>query len=172
MALTRQQKEEQIARGQKVLSEAGSVVLMAYDSLTVEESEQLRTQLFAEGARMRIMPKRLLKLALSSRDISFDPQTQEGQMAVIWGDDAVTPSQVAFKFAKSRETARLVGGIMNGAFITGEQVLALAQLPGREQLIGQVVGTIAAPLRGYLSVLSGVQRNFVYALSAIKDQKA
>ena len=58
-----------------------------------------------------------------------------------------------------------------GQVLNQQQVFALADLPSKEQLLAQVVGTIAAPLRGLVTVLSGPQRNFVTVLSQIKDKK-
>ena len=66
----------------------------------------------------------------------------------------------------------LKGAILGGQqLLSKEQVFALADLPSKETLIAQVVGTIAAPLRGLVTVLSGPQRNFVTVLERIKEQK-
>jgi large subunit ribosomal protein L10 len=63
------------------------------------------------------------------------------------------------------------GGIMGQHVLNQQQVLALADLPSREVLLAQVVGTIAAPLRSLVTVLSGPMRGFVTCLSQIKDEK-
>jgi len=47
----------------------------------------------------------------------------------------------------------------------------LAQLPGKEQLLGMLLGTLNAPITNFVNVLEGNIKNFVYALSAIKDKK-
>ena len=66
----------------------------------------------------------------------------------------------------------IVGGIDEaGAVMSKEAVIALAKLPSREQLLAQVVGTVAAPLSGMVRVMNGNLSGLVYALSAIKDKK-
>ena len=61
--------------------------------------------------------------------------------------------------------------ILDGKILTKDQIFALAELPSKEVLIAQVVGTIAAPLRGLVTVLSGPSRGLVTCLSQIKDKK-
>ena len=74
-------------------------------------------------------------------------------------------------FAKEIEALEIVGGLMDGKFITPAEVKTLAALPSREQLLGMLVGTLAAPMRGLVTVMSGNVRGLVTALAAIRDQK-
>lgn len=171
MALTRQQKEERVTQASADIADATSVVFMAYDALTVEDAETLRRQLHAEGVRMRVIPKRLLTRVLEQVNIAFDPAQQEGQLAVLWGADAVAPARVLHAFAKEHESVRVVGGILDGALLELARVQSLALLPSRQELLGQLVGTLAAPMRGFAAVLQGVQRNTVYVLAAIAEKK-
>ncbi|MDP3997245.1 MAG: 50S ribosomal protein L10 [bacterium] len=171
MSLTRQQKEQRVAEGSQALSEAVSVVFMSYDALGVKDMEELRAKLFEQGIKMRVMPKRLMKLVLDKAKIDFNPVPQAGQMAILWGNDAIAPAKVLNEFAKKRDNIQMVAGIMESKLLSADEVKALALLPGRQELLGQLVGTIAGPIRSFVSVLSGVQRNTVYVLSAIRDQK-
>jgi len=173
MPLTRQQKEERVATTTQDLKEAESYVFMGYDGLNVTDMGELRTKLYEQGAHLRVLPKRLLRLVMRNIEQDFDPTTVEGQIAVAWGNDPVAPAKVLHEFAKKRATIMwLVAGAMGGAFLAKEQVIALAQLPGKQELRGQLVGVIAGPMRGLVVTLSGVQRNFVYALKAVADKKA
>jgi len=171
VALTRQQKEERVAKVEKDISSAVSIVFMSYDGLTVEDSEALRDQLQQQGARLRVISKRLLKIILDRANLAFDPVKQAGQVAFVWGNDAIAPAKVLHGFAKKKTKIQIVGGIMEGSVLSSEQVKQLATLPGKDEMRAQLVGTIAGPIRGFVSVLSGTQRNFLYALSAIRDQK-
>ncbi|MEO6077502.1 MAG: 50S ribosomal protein L10 [Candidatus Andersenbacteria bacterium] len=171
MPLTRQQKETRVSEvGSAVQASAGTVFL-AYDELNVADVNELRTKLFAEGCAMRVVPKRLLKIALTEKKFEFDPMAHVGQMAIITGTDAVMPAKVLFDFVKGKENLRLVAGILDGKEITAQEVSALAKLPTKEQLLGQLVGVLAGPIRGFAQVLNGVPRATVYVLQAIADQK-
>lgn len=154
-----------------VLSDATSVVCMTYEGLSVTDMTELRVKLFDVGARLRVMPKRLLKIASEQTQTGFEPLTYQGQVAIAWGDDTVAPAKVLYEFAKKHENVQLVAGLMDHALLTAAQVVALAQLPSREQLLAQLVGTIAAPVRDFQSVLTGVPRSLVYALQAVAEQK-
>ena len=171
MPLTRQQKETRVSEvGDAVKASVGTVFL-AYDALNVADVNELRDKLFETGCSMRVVPKRLLKIALAEKQFGFDPMAHEGQMAIITGNDPVSPAKVLFEFVKGKENLRLVAGILEGKEITTQEVTALAKLPSKEQLLGQLVGVLAGPMRGMAQVLSGVPRATVYVLTAIKDQK-
>jgi large subunit ribosomal protein L10 len=172
MSLTRQQKEQSITETQKSISSATSVVFISYDGLTVDEANELRTSLHEAGGGMRVIPKRLLKIVLSNEKLDFDPKEHEGQIAVVWGEDAVAPAKVLNEFAKDHDSIKLLAGALEGNILSLEEVTALAKLPSREELLGQLVGALSGSARGLVSVLSGVQRNTVQVLKAIADQKS
>lgn len=172
MALTRQQKEARVTQVSIDLKAATSVVFVAYNGLTVDELEELRDQLFTSQSRLQVVPKRLLKLALKEAAVDFDPSTQVGQLAIIWGSDPVAPAKVLHTFARKNDKARLVAGVLEGVALSQEQVTALALLPSHEQLLSQLVSVLSGPARGLAQVFSGVPRSFVYALRAIGDKKS
>lgn len=172
MPLTRQQKEEVVQQMTDHVSSASSVVFFSYSGLNVQDSGELRDKLFEAGCGMRVMPKRLLKLVLQSAKLDFDAISQEGQLAVVWGSDAVSPAKILYEFAKGKENIHLLAGALEHEMVTLDQVKNLAQLPSREQLLGQLVGVLAGPMRGLVGVLSGVPRQMVYVLQAVKDQKS
>ncbi|MEX1111833.1 MAG: 50S ribosomal protein L10 [Candidatus Andersenbacteria bacterium] len=171
MSLTRQQKEEAVQLVEQDITGATAVVFMSYNGLALADVNELRNKLYEAGCSMRVVPKRLLRIATQQANLEFDPTVHDGQIAVIWGSDAVAPAKVLAEFAKGRETVQLRAGVLEGSDISFEQVQALANLPTREQLLGQLVGTLAAPVTGLARVLSGVQRQTVYVLQAIADQK-
>ncbi len=171
MPLTRQQKVERVSQSAQDFSAATSVVFMKYDALTVTDAEALREQLHQHQARMRILPKRLLKRVMEQAGWNFDPTATPGQLAVVWGSDAVAPAKVLHTFAQKHENIQLVAGFLAGNMLSLAEVTALALLPSREQLLGKLVGTIANPMRGLVGVLSGVQRGTVQVLSAIAEKR-
>jgi large subunit ribosomal protein L10 len=95
-------------------------------------------------------------------------------MALALGfDDEVAPARVIFQYAKKHSALEIVGGITaDGTLLSAAEVKALATLPTREQLLGQVVGTIAAPLTGFVGVMSGNVRSIINVLNALSEAKA
>lgn len=172
MPLTRQQKEQRVATMIETISRATSVVFMSFDELTVDAAETLRDKLFVDGSQMQVIPKRLLRLVLKQLKLEqLDPVAQAGQVAVIWGSDAVAPAKALYEFTKEHENVRLLAGVLEDGFLSLSEVTSLAQLPSRQQLLGQLLSVLVGPLRGFQGVLSGVQRQMVYVLTAIADQK-
>lgn len=171
MPLTRQQKEERVATTHRDVAAAASAVFMAFTAMSVDDTEELRDRLHATGSTLRVLPKHLMRLVMQELKLDFDPTTHEGQFAIVWGSDGVAPAKVVYTFIKDRDNVRLVGGSLEGNLLSFEQVQSLAILPSREELLGQLVGTISQPARGLVMVLSGVQRQTVQVLKAIADQK-
>jgi len=173
MALTRQQKEKSVSEVQEAVVSATAVVFAAYDGLTVAEVSELRGNLAETGGGMRVIPKRLLKIALSNIKLDFDPTEHEGQLAVIWGDDTVAPAKTLNTFAKGHEgKIRFLAGTLEGNLLSIEEVTKLAHLPTRQELLSQLLSVLAGPTRGLVTVLSGAQRSMVQVLAAIRDQRS
>jgi large subunit ribosomal protein L10 len=172
MPLTRKQKEERVSAIQTDIQAATSAVFMSYDKLTVGEAEELRSNLFDVGSRMRVLPKRLLARVTEQLKIEFDPREHEGQIAVIWGNDTVAPAKTLHEFIqKDHKHVQILAGVLDGATLSADRVQVLAKLPSREQLLGQLVSVLAGPSRNFVSVLAGPSRALVYALQAIADRK-
>ncbi len=173
MALTKQQKKQSVREMQDSMSSAVSVVFLSFNGLTVEEASKLRTSLYEAGGGMRVIPKRLLKIALNNLKLDFDPTVPEGQLAVAWGDEAVAPAKALDEFAREHEDKiRLLAGTLEGDIMSAREVAALASLPSAQQLRGQLVAVISAPIRGLVTALSGIPRGAVGALQAIADQRS
>jgi|SRR3990167_2951764 len=172
MSLTRKQKEHSVNKVQESISAASSVVFLAYNGLTVEEVNELRGNLHAIGGSMRVVPKRLLKIALRNIKLDFDPTAHAGQLAVVWGDDAVAPAKTLNAFVQKRqEKIRFLAGTLEGNMLSLEEVTSLSKLPSRDELIANLVSVIAGPTRGLVTALSGIPRNMVQVLKVIADQK-
>ena len=166
MALTREQKEQTIEQMHQAVTDATSTVFVSFDGLALEDMNKLRDQLFEAG-----VPKRLLRLAMQNAKLDFDPTAHEGQVAVVWGNDTIAPAKVIHTFTKDNENIQLLSGVLEGNTIALEQVKALAKLPSRQELLGQLVGVLSGPMRGFAGVLSGVPRQMVYVLKAIEENK-
>ena len=117
--------------------------------------------------------KTLVQKAIEQAGIAGDVNSFEGSVSVAFGQgDEVAPARVLAEYAKKHEAVKLYGGLLEGNFIDGGKVKALAALPTKHQLLGQLVGTLNAPVSGFVNVLAGNLRGLVTVLDAIKEQKA
>lgn len=175
MAITREAKEKAVATLSDELGRLKLAVLTDYRGLTVTEIQELRNSLREQGITYRVSKNTLVKLAASSADNLKDTDLSmfKGPMALAIGfDDEVAPARAVFQFAKEHKALEIVGGIMeDGTTLTAAEVKALASLPTKDQLLGQLVGTIAAPLSSFVGVLGGNVRSIVTVLAAIGEAK-
>lgn len=171
MALTRQQKETRVQEVTNDLAEATSIVFMTYDAVPIRAMNELRHKLHEAGVSMRVVPKRLLKIALDAAKLAFDPSHHQGQMAFVWSDDISAPARVLARWALEQEHVKLVAGVMDQTVISDSIVQQLATLPGRQELLARLVGTIAAPLQGFVGTLAAVPRSMIYVLKAVSEDK-
>jgi len=155
------------------LDKSKAVFLAHYAGMTVEDLTALRRELKAVNADFHVVKNTIARKAIEGRDESVITNLLKGQTGVVfaYGDSAAAAKAVS-EAAKKFEKLKVLGGYMEKSALTSESVERLASLPSREVLLGQIIGSMVAPHRGLLGVLSGVQRNFVQVLNAIKDQKA
>lgn len=173
MAKNKQQKQEIVADLTKRLKEAKGVVFSSYIGLKVSELEELRKTLRTQKADLMVAKKTLLKRALESsnfKDVKVD--NMAGGVIVATGQDEVQPAKVVQAFSKKHEPVKFFGGIMEKKWIDVVKVNALAALPSKDELLAKIVGSINAPVSGFVNILAGNLRGLVNALNAIKDKKA
>lgn len=176
MAITREAKEQAVEQLTGDLGRIKLAVMTDYRGLKVPEIEELRQVLREQGMSYRVAKNTLLRLAVNGnpqyKDLDLGQFT--GPMALAMGfEDEVAPAKVIFQYAKSHEALEVVGAITgDGQLLSPAQVKALSQLPSREQLIAQVVGTIAAPLTGLVGVMAGNVRSIINVLNALQEQRA
>lgn len=170
MALTKDEKQQVVDEVANLLTSSKLTVAAAYSGTSVKALQELRRSAKANGTVIKVIKNRLVVKAISSSDAlkSADTSQLKGQLLYAFNaDDEVASAQSLATFAKKNPSIEFVGGIsQDGQFIERDDIKALAALPSKEQLRGQLVGTIAAPLSGFMNVLSGNIRGVLNVLSA------
>ncbi len=121
-----------------------------------------------------VAKKTLIRLSIKNHQLP-DPSAEamEGAVAAVFSyGDVVAPARLLHEFSKENENLQLLGGIVDGKFLSKVEAKQLALLPSREVLLAKLVGSMKAPISGFHGVLSGVMRKFVYGLKAVHDKKA
>lgn len=174
MPKTKEQKRTILKQLNDKIAKAKSIIFTKYSGLTVKENEELRSKLRQENNEYYVAKKTLFALAL--KDISgLDVKKFAGQVAAIFSySDEISPAKIVGQFKKDKEKEgkiEFIGGVLENKYIGFDQVAHLASLPSKRELYGQIVGSINAPVAGLVNALAGNFKNFIYALSAIKDKK-
>jgi large subunit ribosomal protein L10 len=168
MAKTRAVKEKAVGRLIDQLKTGKGIVLADFTGLLVKELQQLRAELRRAGIYYEVVKKTLLKRSLTEaglKDVPVDEINGSISLAVSQ-DDEVLPAKTLVDFSKKFEKLKVLGGVMQAQYIDEAKVKSLAQLPSKEELLAQVVGTIRAPLSGLVNVLQGNLRGLVQVLKA------
>lgn len=176
MAISRAAKEQAVDTLTGELGRIKLAVMADYRGLSVREVEELRGNLREQGMTYRVAKNTLLRIAVANNEAlqSIDPAAFKGPMALAMSfEDEVAPAKLVFQYAKEHKALEVVGAITgDGKLLSAAEVKALSQLPSREQLIAQVVGTIAAPLSGFVGVMAANTRSIVTLLSALQEKRA
>ncbi len=173
MAKTRQQKEFSVKQLTDVLKTAKSAVFASISGLKIADTDELRKNCREQKVSYIISKRTLLKRALKDAGIEISDEALKGSVALIAGmEDEVAPAQIAAQFAKKRDVMKFLGGILEGKVIDVSMVTALAALPSKKALLAQLVGTLNAPISGFVNVLAGNLRGLVNVLNNIKETKS
>ncbi len=154
---TKAQKVTQIAEGAEALKGSQAVVITDFTGLTANDMNAFRKSLFAIGASMTVIKKRLLKYVFEKEGMEFDPKQFEGQTGVVFSPkDMVETAGTVYKFAKTREMMKVLGGFEVGEkkFVPATDVVSIGKLPSKEVLLGQLVYMLGTPIRSFMVVLN------------------
>ena len=176
MAKSREQKSEIIRNLKAKITKSKSIIFTRFNQFGVKDNENLRNQLKKENGEFYVAKKTLLDLALKDSNIpGLNTKELDGKVAAIFSyGDEIAATKVVDKFRSDKDKESkidFVGGVMEGRFISAEEVKLLAKLPGRQELYAQLVGSINAPVSGFVNALAGNLRKLVYVLKAIEEKK-
>lgn len=157
-------------RGQ--LSDSLFVILTDYKGLNVSKTGLLRDQLAPLDAKYHVVKNRMLAEATKGTDYEDMSRELEGPTAMVCGSgDVVATAKTLRDFIKENNLPLIKMGSMQGVLLSQDDVIKLAALPSREQLLAQVVGTIAAPMTGLVGVLNQKVLSLLYVLKAVQEKK-
>lgn len=159
MSKTRQQKTLTLERLTDHFRKAASVVLADYQGLTVGQANQLRAQMREAQVTYVVAKKTLITKAAKEAGYALDAKAFTGMLGVAFAmEDEIAPARVLGELSKT-SPVKLMGGIFDKQIVPQEKVIALSKLPSKKQVLGQVVGTIYAPVSAFVRVLDAVRKS-------------
>lgn len=174
MAKTRLQKADDVARIAEKFKGMKAAAFAQVSGLTMPQADDLRKKARTVGVEVFIAKKTILNLAAQAAGVQdLDTRVLEGSIITAIGSrDEVSAAKVLMEFRKTNEALVMVGGVLEGKGINAKEVNFLASLPTREQLLSQLVGSLNAPVSGFVNVLAGNLRGLVTVLDKVRAQKA
>ena len=150
--MKRSEKKDFVSKLKDEISNSSSIIVAEYSGLTVNESESLRKEMRANGAKFKVTKNRLTKLAIAETQFKDISDLFKGPTAVAYSTDPVAPAKVAVNFEKKYEKFNIIGGAYNGEKIDKDKIDFLAKLPSLDELRGKLIGLISAPAQKIASI--------------------
>lgn len=175
MAKSKEQKKQIVKDLVEKIKKAKSIIFISFNKLNVKENENLRQELRKENNQYYVPKKTLMDIAFKESGIAeIEVKKFAGQIAMVFGyEDEIIPAKILDKFNnETKDKINFIGGILEGKYIDAEKVTKLAKIPSKQELYAQIVGSINAPVSGFVNVLAGNLRNLVYVLKAIEERKS
>jgi large subunit ribosomal protein L10 len=162
-----------IIEGLKERAERAQVAIVTdFQGLSVAQLTPLRAKLHEAGCDYQVVKNTLARLAFSETPHNVLGEKLKYSSAVAFGyDDPVVAAKVVVEFAKKNDKFSLRCASLNGKLLDEAAVKALSDLPSREQLLAQVLGTMNAVPQNFVCLFANVLRGMLNVLSALKEKK-
>jgi large subunit ribosomal protein L10 len=171
MSLNIEQKKAVVAEVSKVLADAQATMLAEYRGLSVAQMTTLRRKAHESKVYLRVVKNTLARRAVEGTEFECLKDQMVGPLAYAISNDPVAVAKILSEFAKDNEHLKIKAAAMGGKLMSVAQVQALAKLPGREQLLAMLLGTMQAPIQKFVRTLNEVPARFVRTLAAVRDAK-
>lgn len=172
MAKNRSQKQEIVADLADKFRRMKAAAFASISGFTMKDANDLRAKGRLAGVEVAVSKKTLLKIAAQEAGQPVDPNAFEGSVLSAFAfNDEISAAKVLAELSKSKETIKILGGLLEGKLVDAGVVKKLAALPGKTELLGKLVGSLNAPVSGFVNVLAGNLRGLVTVLKAVQDRK-
>ena len=164
--------QETLVKIKEDLDGVSAMWVVDYCGLTVKDIQALRTAIRESGASLKVYKNTLMHIALEELEMASMDEILEGPSAFVFaGADPVASAKALKEFAKTNDKLEVKGGLMDGAFVNAEQVQAVADLPSREQLFGQLAGLINGFARRIAVSINDMPSSIARAVNQVAEQK-
>lgn len=172
MALTKQQKQDQVASLKESLKKAKSVVFAHFSGSTVAAVTDLRNKLYARKAQMKVVKKTLFRIAAKEAGLPEVPENAlEGPVAFILSfEDEVSGAKTVLEAGKGNDKVKIIGGFLAGKLLSKAEAVELGKIPSREELLAKLLAMFQSPLTNFASICSSPLRSFAYGMKQIAEK--
>ncbi len=171
MAKTKQIKKELALSYSKKLKESKGVIIVKPSKLNPNETNEFRKNLFDIDSQFNIVKNSIFKIALKDTNLPEVESLNGGEHAVLFmGEDIASASKALKKFSdnskdkEGKSRIEIIAGILDGALLTKEQTIELAEMPDKNGSIAMILGILDQALSGVVNVLEDAPRSYVNIL--------
>lgn len=172
MGLNLEEKKAVVAEVSSQLAKAQAVIIAEYRGTEVGDMTKLRAKARGAGVYFRVLKNTLARRAVAETPFAGLSDRMKGPLAYGISADPVAVAKVLHEFAKENERFVIKGGAMANFVMNAKDVVSLAKMPSREQLLATLLGTMQAPIAQFVRTLNEVPGKFVRTLAAVRDQRS
>jgi large subunit ribosomal protein L10 len=159
MAITKQKKAEIVAKMDGIIKDASTLVFAKFKGLTVAEQNEMRKALRAQDIGYTVAKKTLMRRALDAASIEGTAPELEGEVAVAYAKDELSPARELAVFVKKfSEHLAFAGGVFGGKYVDASEIKSIAAIPGLETLRAMFAQIVNSPRQRFAVVLSEVAK--------------
>ena len=152
-----QAKQETVSEIVSKAKDSSALVVAEYRGLTVEQIQELRRALRAEGASMNVYKNSLVERASDELGYGDLKQVLSGPNAIFFSKEVNSAAKVLAKYAKRYgDNLNIKGGVFEGKFADAAGVKEIAKLPGKEGLLAMLLSCLQAPVRQFACAVKAV----------------
>lgn len=158
MAITKQKKSQIFEKLENIAKDSKTVVFVAFNKVTANEANAMRTNFSKEGVGYFIAKKTIIAKAFEGKGIEGSIPALNGEVAVAYGKDMLAPAQAINNTAKELKDDKILilGGVFDGKFISASEMSVIGSIPALNVLHTQLVTMLNSPIQSFVSVLAQI----------------
>ena len=139
------------------IKDAQSVLLVQYLGVTVEQDTAMRKELREAGVAYKVYKNTMMNIAFKGTECEKLIGKLEGPNALaIHKEDPTVAARILAKYVKQYKCMSLIAGIVDGKYVEGEELDAVALIPTREELLGRLFGSMQSPIANFARVIKQI----------------
>lgn len=172
MAITKEKKQEIVDLLATGLKDSETTYFTDFTGVDVNSMNALRRSIREAGGRYYVAKHSLVKLAFENTETPVESEFIEGINGLVMaGEDPVSAAKVLKSFKDKNSSFIIKGGMLGAITLSEADVIQLAKTPPREELLAKMLGSINAPVTGFVSASAAIIRKFMYAVNAVAESK-
>lgn len=170
MAKSRELKEKIVAQYEKWLSRSQAMIVAQYTGMAMKDLDALRIKIREAGGEFHVVKNTLGRRVLKNAGVKMPDELLEGSTGVVFAfRDAPAVAKAVIDFAKTSESFKVKGGILDRTSITADGVKALADMPPLPVMRARLLGTILAPASKLVRTLAEPGRQVAAVIKAYSE---
>ena len=141
------------------IQNATSVVFVDYKGITVAQDTELRKQFREAGVEYSVVKNTLTNFAAKNAGYDFSKVLNGTTAMASTTGDPIAPARIVCEFAKkNKNVLSIKGGIVEGSVLSANALNGFGELPSKNALVAQVLGTFLAPISSLACVLDQIRQ--------------